>query len=433
MSSGAGRPGSQVRETVEAGLAKRYARERRFRLYGLVAVSAGLIFLAVFFWSIVSKGYSAFTQTYIALEIEFDPEPIDPRGDRSPESLALGDYQGLVKQALYERFPEVTDRRRKRDLAGLASIGAGFELQRMVRENPELIGETRRVWLAASAEVDMVRKGAFDRELEERLRPVKNHELEWIDAFAAAGDLESRFNTALFTNGDSREPELAGIHGALMGSFYMLLVTVALAFPLGVAAAIYLEEFAPRNRWTDLIEVNINNLAAVPSIVYGLLGLAVFINWLALPRSAPLVGGLVLALLTLPVIIIAARASVKAVPPSIREAALGIGASKVQTVFQHVLPLALPGILTGTIIGMARALGETAPLLMIGMVAFIVDVPDGPLDPATALPVQIYLWADSPERAFVERTSAAIIVLLGFLLLMNLTAVLLRKRFERRW
>lgn len=433
MSSGAGRPGSQVRETVEAGLAKRYARERRFRLYGLVAVSAGLIFLAVFFWSIVSKGYSAFTQTYIALEIEFDPELIDPRGERSPESLALGDYQGLVKQALYERFPEVTDRRRKRDLAGLASIGAGFELQRMVRENPELIGETRRVWLAASAEVDMVRKGAFDRELEERLRPVKNHELEWIDAFAEAGDLESRFNRAFFTNGDSREPELAGIRGALMGSFYMLLVTVALAFPLGVAAAIYLEEFAPRNRWTDLIEVNINNLAAVPSIVYGLLGLAVFINWLALPRSAPLVGGLVLALLTLPVIIIAARASVKAVPPSIREAALGIGASKVQTVFQHVLPLALPGILTGTIIGMARALGETAPLLMIGMVAFIVDVPDGPLDPATALPVQIYLWADSPERAFVERTSAAIIVLLGFLLLMNLTAVLLRKRFERRW
>lgn len=433
MSSGAGRPGPQVRETVEAGLAKRYARERRFRLYGLVAVSAGLIFLAVFFWSIVSKGYSAFTQTYIALEIEFDPELIDPRGERSPESLALGDYQGLVKQALYERFPEVTDRRRKRDLAGLASIGAGFELQRMVRENPELIGETRRVWLAASAEVDMVRKGAFDRELEERLRPVKDHELEWIDAFAEAGDLESRFNTALFTNGDSREPELAGIRGALMGSFYMLLVTVALAFPLGVAAAIYLEEFAPRNRWTDLIEVNINNLAAVPSIVYGLLGLAVFINWLALPRSAPLVGGLVLALLTLPVIIIAARASVKAVPPSIREAALGIGASKVQTVFQHVLPLALPGILTGTIIGMARALGETAPLLMIGMVAFIVDVPDGPLDPATALPVQIYLWADSPERAFVERTSAAIIVLLGFLLLMNLTAVLLRKRFERRW
>ncbi|MEL6214940.1 MAG: phosphate ABC transporter permease PstA, partial [Pseudomonadota bacterium] len=234
-------------------------------------------------------------------------------------------------------------------------------------------------------------------------------------------------------NGDSRDPELAGIRGAFMGSVYMLLVTVLLAFPIGVAAAVYLEEFAPRNRWTDLIEVNINNLAAVPSIVYGLLGLAVFINWMGLPRSAPLVGGLVLALMTLPVVIIAARAAIKSVPPSIREAALGLGASQVQTVFQHVVPLALPGILTGTIIGMARALGETAPLLMIGMVAFIVDIPGSPLEPATALPVQVYLWADSPERAFVERTSAAIIVLLGFLLLMNFVAVLLRRKFERSW
>jgi phosphate transport system permease protein len=279
----------------------------------------------------------------------------------------------------------------------------------------------------------MLVKGNIDAGLDEALRPISDRQVGWIEALSADGSLETRFNTALFTNGDSRDPELAGIKGALMGSFFMLLVTVALAFPVGVAAAIYLEEFAPKNRWADLIEVNINNLAAVPSIVFGLLGLAVFINWMALPRSAPLVGGLVLSLLTLPVIIIASRASIQAVPPSIREAALGIGASRMQMVFHHVLPLALPGMLTGTIIGMSRALGESAPLLMIGMVAFIVDVPGGFTDPATALPVQVYLWADSPERAFAERTSAAIIVLLGFLLIMNFAAVVIRKRMERKW
>jgi phosphate transport system permease protein len=279
----------------------------------------------------------------------------------------------------------------------------------------------------------MLIKGNIDAEIEESLRPISDKQIAWVTALADAGRLETRFNRALFSNGDSREPELAGIKGAVMGSLYMLLVTITLSFPIGVAAAIYLEEFAPRNRWSDLIEVNINNLAAVPSIVFGLLGLAVFINWAALPRSAPLVGGLVLTLLTLPVIIIASRAAIKAVPPSIREAALGLGASQMQVVFHHVLPLAMPGMLTGTIIGMSRALGESAPLLMIGMVAFIVDVPGSLTDPATALPIQIYLWADSPERAFAERTSAAIIVLLGFLLVMNLTAVILRKRMERKW
>jgi phosphate transport system permease protein len=276
-------------------------------------------------------------------------------------------------------------------------------------------------------------KGNIDPGLDESMRPISDAQIQWITSLQESGKLDTLFNSALFSNGDSREPELAGIKGALMGSFYMLIVTVVLAFPIGVAAAIYLEEFAPRNRWSDLIEVNINNLAAVPSIVFGLLGLAVFINWASIPRSAPLVGGLVLSLLTLPVIIIASRAAIKAVPPSIREAALGLGASQMQVVFHHVMPLALPGMLTGTIIGMSRALGESAPLLMIGMVAFIVDVPGGFSDPATALPVQIYLWADSPERAFAERTSAAIIVLLGFLLVMNLTAVIIRKRMERKW
>ena len=264
-------------------------------------------------------------------------------------------------------------------------------------------------------------------------RRLKDSSVTWVGALADSGTVEKKFNTVFFTAGDSREPEQAGIGGAVAGSFFTLLVTLALSFPIGVAAALYLEEFAPKNRWTDLIEVNINNLAAVPSIVFGLLGLAVFINFFGLPRSAPLVGGLVLTLMTLPTIIIASRAALKSVPPSIREAALGVGASKMQTMFHHVLPLAMPGMLTGTIIGMAQALGETAPLLMIGMVAFIVDIPGGPLDPSAVLPVQIFLWADSPERAFVAKTSAAIIVLLAFLIAMNALAVVLRRRFERRW
>ncbi len=303
----------------------------------------------------------------------------------------------------------------------------------MLIEDPSLVGETVSVWVPAASNVDMLIKGNIDASLDESLRPISDKQIGWIERLRDGGRLDKRFNRALFSNGDSRDPELAGIKGAVMGSFYMLVVTVVLSFPIGVAAAVYLEEFAPRNRWSDLIEVNINNLAAVPSIVFGLLGLAVFINYAALPRSAPVVGGLVLTLMTLPVIIIASRAAIKSVPPSIREAALGLGASSTQVVTHHVLPLALPGMLTGTIIGMSRALGESAPLLMIGMVAFIVDIPGGFTDPATALPVQIYLWADSPERAFAERTSAAIIVLLGFLLLMNLTAVIIRKRMERKW
>jgi phosphate transport system permease protein len=299
--------------------------------------------------------------------------------------------------------------------------------------DPSLIGTTRLEWLVADDDTDMLAKGHIDRDVPEQSRRVDDQQIAWMDQLYDQGRVEKQFNTTFFTAGDSREPELAGIRGAVMGSFYTLLVTLVLAFPLGVATAVYLEEFAPKNRWVDLIEVNINNLAAVPSIVFGLLGLAVFINFFGLPRSAPLVGGLVLTLMTLPTIIIAGRASLKSVPPSIRDAALGMGASKLQTITQHVLPLAMPGMLTGTIIGMAQALGESAPLLMIGMVAFIVDIPGGPLDPATALPVQIYLWADSPERAFVERTSAAIMVLLAFLIAMNALAVVLRKRFEKRW
>jgi phosphate transport system permease protein len=318
-------------------------------------------------------------------------------------------------------------------LLALISNGAEFQLRDLVVENPELIGTRQNVWLLAAAEVDSVVKGQVDLDLDESQRRMSDQQVGWINQLQNDDRVERRFNTTLFTNGDSRDPEQAGLRVALLGSFYTLLVTLALSFPIGVAAAVYLEEFAPKNKWTDLIEVNINNLAAVPSIVFGLLGLAVFINLFGMPRSAPLVGGLVLTLMTLPTIIIASRAALKSVPPSIREAALGVGASQTQTVTHHVLPLAMPGMLTGTIIGMAQALGETAPLLMIGMIAFIVDPPSGVTDPATVLPVQIYLWADSPERGFVAKTSAAIMVLLGFLILMNAIAVLLRKRFERRW
>jgi phosphate transport system permease protein len=420
----------ETRRKVEAGLARRRRREKLFRFAGVVATAVGVAFLGVFFVDLIAKGKSAFVQTHIQLELEFNAEVIAPGGELD---IAYADFDGLVRSALRAEFPEVKSRGDRRELYRIVSVGAGYQMQDMIEADAGLLGTTRTLWVPASSTVDMFIKGKIDPNLDESLRPVSDKQIQWIEALQAEGRLTTLFNAALFTNGDSRDPELAGIKGALMGSFYMLIVTVMLAFPIGVAAAIYLEEFAPRNRWSDLIEVNINNLAAVPSIVFGLLGLAVFINWAGIPRSAPLVGGLVLSLLTLPVIIIASRASIKAVPPSIREAALGLGASQMQVVFHHVMPLALPGMLTGTIIGMSRALGESAPLLMIGMVAFIVDVPGGFSDPATALPVQVYLWADSPERAFAERTSAAIMVLLGFLLIMNLTAVIIRKRMERKW
>ncbi|MFZ5764121.1 MAG: phosphate ABC transporter permease PstA [Thermodesulfobacteriota bacterium] len=412
---------------VNAGLLKRYRAEKRFRFYGMAAIFISLVFLALLFVSIVGRGYSAFQQTYVQLDIFFNPTEF------AGENLATADFAGLVKTSLREKFPEVTDRRGKKELYDLVSSGAAFILQDMVQDDPSLIGNTKAVWVPVNDDVDMLYKGFIDRTKPEGERRIKDSQLGWLDKLEQEGRLDKRFNRTFFTAGDSREPELAGIWGATRGSFYVLVITLLLSFPVGVAAAVYLEEFAPKNRWIDLIEVNINNLAAVPSIVFGLLGLAVFINFFGMPRSTPLVGGLVMTLMTLPVIIIASRASLQSVPPSIREAALGVGASKMQMVVHHVLPLALPGMLTGTIIGMARALGETAPLLMIGMVAFIVDIPGGFTDPATALPVQIYLWADSPERAFTERTSAAIMVLLAFLICMNAGAVYLRKRFEIKW
>ena len=420
-------------ERVQTRLAKRKAAETRFKLYGLISIGLALSFLGILFFTIINNGLSAFQQTEIRLDIYVDSQKVDPDGNRDPSQLARGDYHSLVKQTLRDLFPEVNGRKEKRELYSIISIGAAFELRDYIVQNPDFIGTTISLWVPASDDVDMLIKGKVERDWKAAARKISDKQLVWVDELIQRGDLEAKFNKRFFLSGDSREPELAGILGASVGSFWMLLVTLALSFPIGVFSAVYLEEFAPKNKWTDLIEVNINNLAAVPSIVFGLLGLALFLNVFGLPRSAPLVGGMVLSLMTLPTIIISGRASLKAVPPSIREAALGMGASRLQVVMHHVLPLAMPGILTGTVIGMAQALGETAPLLMIGMVAFIVDIPGGPTDAATALPVQIYLWADSPERAFVEKMSAAIMVLLGFLITMNMTAIILRKKFERSW
>jgi len=434
--SNTNKPLRTARETqaiVARSLSRRYWAERRFRAYGFAAVVAGMAFLVYLFFVIFSNGLGAFRQTELRLDIYYDPAIVDPLGTRKSDDLQAADYQALIRAALKSRFPEVEGRAATRELTRLVSGSAAFDLQRRVMADPALIGTTESQWLLASDAVDLLQKGHIDRVLAEAERPLNDRQLAWLDKLTADGALELKFNKTFLTGGDSREPERAGIWGAVAGSFFTLLLTLLLSFPIGVATAIYLEEFAQRNRWTDLIEVNINNLAAVPSIVFGLLGLAVFIGFFGLPRSAPLVGAMVLTLLTLPTIIIASRAALKAVPPSIREAALGMGASKIQMVVHHVLPLAMPGMLTGTIIGMARALGESAPLLMIGMVAFIVDVPRGITDPATALPVQVFLWSDSPERGFVEKTSGAIIVLLAFLVVMNTTAVILRKRFERRW
>lgn len=409
-------------------LKRRRRAEARFRAYGFSAIGLSLLLLATLLTSIISNGYSAFQETYLKLEIFLDPAEL-PK-----DNLQAANYLGLVKDSIRNLFPEVTGRSAKRQLTDLVSPGTAFQLRDMVLHDPSLIGKTFSLWTPADDDVDMWMKGNIVQNPENGAPSrLSDNQFAWLEKLKADGRLELQFNKIFFTAGDSREPELAGIWGAVCGSFYTLLVTLLLSFPIGVAAAIYLEEFAPTNKWTDIIEVNINNLAAVPSIVFGLLGLAVFLNFFGLPRSAPLVGGLVLTLMTLPTIIISSRAAIKAVPPSIREAALGIGSSKMQAVLNHVLPLALPGILTGTIIGMAQALGETAPLLMIGMVAFIVDIPQGLTDPSTVLPVQIYLWSDSPERAFMERTSAAIIVLLGFLIIMNAIAIILRKRFERQW
>ncbi len=418
-------------DLVNRNLQKRYRAEKRFQIFGIASIGFGLLCLLVLFTDIVSKGAGAFTSHYIQLTVNLDADDLDITDITDESQLALADYQGVVRKALRDKFPDVKKRGDRRKLYGLVSNSAGFRLQEILRNDPEKLGEQLTLWVLADDDIDTYAKSKND--IEPFTGRLNDKQIGWVNTLLDSGEMQSRFNRVLFTSGDSREPEMAGIRGALLGSLYTLLVTLVLSFPIGVAAAVYLEEYAPKNKFTDFIEVNINNLAAVPSIIYGLLGLAIFINFFGMPRSIPLVGGLVLTLMTLPTIIISSRAAIKSVPPSIRQAALGLGASKMQVILHHVLPLAMPGMLTGAIIGMAQALGETAPLLMIGMVAFIVDIPQSIMDPATVLPVQIYLWSDSPERAFTERTSGAIMVLLAFLILMNTIAVLLRRRLERRW
>lgn len=435
-SNSTGAPMSAKPARRDIGIKRRYASERRFRLYGVLAICIGVFFLCALLFTVFSKGYTAFWQTTVSIPVMLEQKVIDPGNKRAedPNVLITANYPVLVRNALAEHLKvPASDKSAMRELGKFYSDGVRVQLRQMVMDNPSLIGTTQNINFLASADIDSAFKGQIDLSVPEANRKVSDRQVTWMNTLSEEGVMGQSFNSGLFTFGASSRPETSGLGVAFVGSLYMMLIVLGVALPVGVAASIYLEEFAKKNRFTDLVEVNINNLAAVPSIVFGLLGLAVFINLFGLPRSASLVGGLVLSLMTLPTIIIATRAALRAVPPSIRDAALGLGASKTQMVFHHVLPLAAPGILTGTIIGLAQALGETAPLLLIGMVAFVANVPVSPLDPATALPVQIFMWANEAERAFVERTSGAIIVLLAFLAIMNIAAIILRRRFERRW
>ena len=422
-------------------LKKRYKKEKRFILIGRIAVSLTIIFLVILLGSIILRGISGFYTTNISLKTNLLEEIIDPAQNKNADEIFKASWRKVSRTAIYNILDDYNDskniekstRKEKRDFIRLFSRSSEFYVRDYTLKNINNIGEVVTINVPASSLVDQYLKGKIDINLDESNRPISDAQISWINFMVEKNMIEKKFNVSFFSNGDSRNSEEAGILGAMVGSFLALMVTIIAAFPLGVMSAIYLEEFAPKNKFTNFIEVNINNLAAVPSIVFGLLGLAIFLNFFGLPRSSPLAGGLVLALMTLPTIIISSRVAIKSVPPSIREAAMGVGASKMQSVFHHVMPLAIPGILTGTIIGMARALGETAPLLMMGMVAFIVDVPQSITDPSTVLPAQIFLWSDQPERGFEEKTASATIILLGFLLTMNALAVFLRYKYERKW
>ena len=427
----------------DARTKRRNAAETRFRAYGLVAIGVGLFFLVSLLWAIIQNGIPAFTQTFINLEVELVEERLDKTGERNIEDIkkvSTFGYNPLLLDALIAATADIQTEVAEKDLPKILSASAAAQLRDFVIENPDQIGETVSFRLLASSRVDGYLKGRVLREDLARDKNLDAAHLDLIDVMVSQGSTERVFNWDFILGADASEsrPEQAGIGVSILGSFFMMLVVLALALPIGVAASIYLEEFAPQNRFTDLIEVNISNLAAVPSIVFGILGLAVFIQFAHLPQSAPIVGGLTLTLMTLPTIVISTRASLKAVPPSIRDAALGVGASKMQSVFHHVLPLAMPGILTGTIIGLAQALGETAPLLLIGMVGFIAanypeGVASGFLDPNSAMPAQIYEWAKRADPAYYERAWGGIIILLVFLMTMNIIAIILRRRFERRW
>lgn len=416
-------------QRLKSRLRARYARENRFRWYGRAAIGVALAFLVILLGSIVAQGYTAFYAHTVTLPVHMDPARIDmayPQG---------ANFEQIAAEQQIRRLGVQDDEQGTKAAAmkALLSSELKFQAAKMVARQPSLLGQTVPVAAPLSDDAEMYLKGKITRDQPEDQRRVSNEQMEWLDRMKASGAIRAHFNAALFTKGDSTQPELAGLLGAVVGSALMLMVTALIAIPVGVGAAVWLEEYSPRNRITAIIEVNINNLAAVPSIVYGLLGLALFINFMHLPRASPLVGGLVLALMALPTIIIATRSSLKAVPPSIREAALAMGASRTQTVFGHVLPLAMPGVMTGAIISMAHALGETAPLLLIGMISFVPGVPHAIDEPVGALPSLIYIWENASERAFHERTAAAILVLLAFMIVMNAAAVLLRRRFERRW
>ena len=428
---------STINQDIASSISSaRINKEKRFQIYGVAALLFAMIMLVTLFITIFSKGLSAFIQTKVNLDIELTQEVIDPEGSRDLNVLKQANYQKLIDDSLKLYALNLFDKDEKeliKNLRMILSPIAYLELRNLVIDNQDFIGKTKKVSFIASDDIDQYFKGKIDMSIPEDDRKITDIQEKFLDDLQSKGQINKVFNKTLFTKSDSREAELSGVLGAVIGSFYSLLIAGLLSIPIGIGAAIYLQEFAKKNRITDFIEININNLAAVPSIVFGLLGLAIFLNMFLMPRSAPLVGGMVLALMTLPKIIIPARAAILAVPNSIKDGALALGASHMQVILHYVLPLAMPAILTGIIIGLAQALGETAPLLMIGMVAFIPDTPIYMTDPATALPVQIFMWADHPERAFVERTSAAIIILLFFLILMNSIAIYLRQKFERKW
>ena len=438
------------KQKIQSSLAKRHRKEKTFKYFGFSAVILGLFFVALLFGSILSKGLPAFWQNSLTLPIHFDPAVIQvskqpvKTANESPAQyeeryiawqteIGMVDWDALIVNAMIAKDPELASKRD--ELSSLYTSSEAYRLRDMYMENPSLLGANKEVKVLADANVDVWLKGNIDRSLSDEQQQLSPEVRQIADELKANGLIESTFNTNIFSSPDSRSsPATSGLAGAFMGSLFMMMIVILISIPVGVASAVYLEEFAPKNWITDVIEVNINNLAAVPSIVFGLLGAAIFIGWMHLPLSAPLVGGLVLSLMTLPTVIITTRASLKAVPPSIRQAALGLGASRLQTVFHHVLPLALPGILTGAIIGVAQALGETAPLLLIGMSAFVASVPATPFDQSSALPVQIFLWQGNELRNFFEgRTAAAIIVLLALMVGLNSLAIWLRKKFEVRW
>lgn len=420
-------------EIIRNSLKKRHQRESVFKICGLAGIIIAIFFLITILLTIFLEGKKAFYSTYISLNINFNSNVIDPDDTKDEKVIMSANFKKIIDDSLLNYFPEVKKRKEIMKLQSFISSSEEQNLMELVLKNPKLIGTTQKVWLLSSSTVDVINKNREMEKIIESDRLIDDRQLEWLKTLRFNEDIKLDYNKNFFVNADSTEPEQAGIWGSVVGSFFTLLVTLILSFPVAVAAGVFLEELAPKNKFTDFIEVNINNLAAVPSIIFGLLGLAIFLNVMHLPRSAPIVGGITLGLMTLPTIIIATRSSLKAVPPSIREAAIGLGATKFQTVTHHVLPLSLPGISTGTIIGMSQALGESAPLLMIGMVAFIVDVPTSFLDSATVLPVQIYLWKSTAARGFVELTAAGVMVLLAFLILMNGFAVFIRKKFEKKW